>query len=154
MEKFIMNKTLKKCLIFTGIGIDVAATIFLLVVAIIMLATMPSAEDVQLHPEAVIETRGAFIGNLQLNSSLYFFSCVLPLIILFVGNIVGLFFYVRYIGKRKAQLADLSDDQKEALKAELLKELSSSKSKEKSLESNAEVEAAPEVTDSPEVGNE
>ena len=147
-----MNKTLKKCLIFSGIGVDVAATIFLLIVAIIMLATMPSAEEIRLHPEAVIETRGAFIGNLQLNPSLYFFSCVLPLIILFVGNIIGLFFYVRYVGKRKAQLADLSDDQREALKAELLKELSVSK--EKTPESNAEVEAAPEVTDSPEVGNE
>lgn len=147
-----MNKTLKRCLIFTGIGIDVAATVFLLVVAIIMLATMPSAIEVQYYPEQVIEKNGLFIGNLQLNPTLYFCSCVLPLIVLFVGNIVGLFFYVRYVGKRKAQLADLSDDQREALKAELLKELSSSK--EKSPESNAEVEAAPEVTDSPEVGNE
>lgn len=147
-----MNKTLKKSLIFTGVAIDIAATIFLLVVAIIMLATMPSGDDLTYFPDKVIEHNGQFIGYLQLHPTIYFWSCVFPLIVLFVGNIVGLFFYVRYVGKRKAQLADLSDDQREALKAELLKELSSSK--EKSPESNAEVEAAPEVTDSPEVGNE
>ena len=147
-----MNAKLKKTLIFSGIAIDIAATTFLLVVAIIMIATMPSAEEVQFRRDEVIATRGEFIGNLQLNPTLYFWSCVFPLIVLFIGNIVGLFFYVKYVGERKARLADLSDDQREALKAELLKELSSSK--EKSPESNAEVEAAPEVTDSPEVGNE
>lgn len=147
-----MNPKLKKALIFSGIAIDIAATTFLLVVAIIMLATQPDAVDIQYHKEEVIAHNGAFIGNLQLNATLYFWSCVFPLIVLFAGNIIGLLFYVRYVGKRKAQLADLSDDQREALKAELLRELSASK--EKSPESNAEVEAAPEVTDSPEVGNE
>ena len=147
-----MNAKLKKALIISGVVVDIAITVFLLVVAIIMIATMPTPEMAQNHPDLVLEEHGAFIGYLQLNPSVYFLSCVLPLIILFIGNIIGLFFYVRYVGQRKAQLSDLSDDQREALKAQLLKELSASK--EKSPESNAEVEAAPEVTDSPEVGNE
>lgn len=147
-----MNQKLKKALIISGIVVDVLATVFLLIVAIIMLATMPSAEDVQYHPEDVLSRNGEFIGNLQLNPTLYLLSCVIPLVVLFVGNIVGLFFYVKKVAYKKAELSDLSDDQREALKAELLKELSASK--EKSPESNAEVEAAPEVTDSPEVGNE
>ena len=89
-----MNKTLKKCLIFAGIAVDIAATVFLLVVAIIMIATMPSAEEVQFFPDKIIERNGQFIGTLQLNPTLYFWSCVLPLIVLFVLNIVGLFLYV------------------------------------------------------------
>ena len=40
MEDILMNKNLKKGLIIAGITVDVAVTIFLFVVSIIMLATM------------------------------------------------------------------------------------------------------------------
>ncbi len=119
-----MNKTTKRILIFTGLGLDIAAMVFLLVIAIIMLATMPQIID-PAHPEWVISKNGEFIGNLQLNPTLYFCTCVLPLILLFIANIVGVILYVKKHASKKAILADLSDAQKEALRAELLKEMNS-----------------------------
>lgn len=119
-----MNKKAKRILIFTGIGLDAAIMIFLLVVAIIMLATMPD-QRFEKYPEWVIEKNGPFIGNLQLNPTLYFCTCVLPLIILLVANIVGVVVYVKKHASKKAILADLNEAQKEALRAELLKEMNS-----------------------------
>lgn len=119
-----MNSKVKKALIFTGLGLDAAIMIFLLVIAIIMLATMPKFID-SAHPEWVIDQNGPFIGNLQLNPTLYFCTCVLPLILLFIANIVGVILYVKKHASKKAILADLNEAQKEALRAELLKEMNS-----------------------------
>lgn len=121
-----MSKKTKKVLVFVGIGLDVAATVFLLTVAIIMIATLPE-HIFKEHPEWVIQQNGPFIGNLQLNPTLYFCSCVLPLIILLILNIVGVIFYVKKAGKKKAMLADLSEEQKAALREELLKEMQDDK---------------------------
>ena len=116
-----MNEKTKKILFLVGFGIDIAITIFLFVVAIIMLATMPKNQVDMAH---AIEINGPFIGYLQQHSTLYFFTCVLPLFILFGLSIFLLVFYVRKQSKKpETKMEDLSEEQKAALRAELLKEL-------------------------------
>lgn len=123
-----MNKNVKKGLLIGGIVLDVGITVFLLVVSIIMLATMP-ANGVEM--QKAIEMNGPFIGYLQQNPTVYLFTCVVPLFLLLGLNIVGLVMYIKKAGKTKATLAELSDEQKDALKAELLKDLTESKKEEK-----------------------
>lgn len=122
-----MNKNVKKGLLIGGIVLDVGITVFLLVVSIIMLATMPKNS---IEMSEAIETNGPFIGSLQQNSTVYLFTCVVPLFLLLGLNIVGLVMYIKKAGKTKATLAELSDEQKDALKAELLKDLTESKKEE------------------------
>ena len=123
-----MNKNVKKGLLIGGIVLDVGITVFLLVVSIIMLATMPS-NGVDMND--AIKINGPFIGYLQQNPTVYLFTCVVPLFLLLGLNIVGLVMYIKKAGKTKATLAELSDEQKDALKAELLKDLTESKKEEK-----------------------
>ena len=123
-----MNKNVKKGLLIGGIVLDVGITVFLLVVSIIMLATMPKNS---IEMSEAIETNGPFIGYLQQNSTVYLFTCVVPLFLLLAANIIGLVMYTKKAGKTKATLAELSDEQKDALKAELLKDLTESKKEEK-----------------------
>lgn len=122
-----MNKNVKKGLLIGGIVLDVGITVFLLVVSIIMLATMP-ANGVEM--QKAVEMNGPFIGYLQQNPTVYLFTCVVPLFLLLGLNIVGLVMYIKKAGKTKATLAELSDEQKDALKAELLKDLTESKKEE------------------------
>lgn len=113
-----MSKT-KKILIFSGIGLDVAVTIFLFVVSIIMIATMPATKE-------QAQARTGMIGFFQSHPTVYLWTCVVPLFLLLAGNIVGLFFYVKKSSgpkKKNVELNELSDEQKEALKKELLKDI-------------------------------
>ena len=123
-----MNKNVKKGLLIGGIVLDVGITVFLLVVSIIMLATMPKNS---IEMSEAIEKNGQFIGYLQQNPTVYLFTCVVPVFLLLGLNVVGLVMYVKKAGKTKATLAELSDEQKDALKAELLKDLTESKKEEK-----------------------
>ena len=123
-----MNKNVKKGLLIGGIVLDVGITVFLLIVSIIMLATMPKNS---IEMSEAIETNGPFIGYLQQNPTVYLFTCVVPLFLLLGVNIVGLVMYIKKAGKTKATLAELSDEQKDALKAELLKDLTESKKEDK-----------------------
>ena len=123
-----MNKNVKKGLLIGGIVVDVGITVFLLIVSIIMLATMPKNS---IEMSEAIEMNGPFIGYLQKNPTVYLFTCVVPLFLLLGVNIVGLVMYIKKAGKTKATLAELSDEQKDALKAELLKDLTESKKEEK-----------------------
>ncbi len=120
-----MSKT-KKLLLICGLSLDVLITVFLFVVAIIMLATMPKTDA---GMSVAIETNGPFIGYLQTHSTLYLWTCVIPLFVLLAGNIALLIIYVKKAGKAKAQLSDLSEDQKAALRAEILKDMDSSEEK-------------------------
>ena len=115
----------KKILLFVGIGLDVALTIFLLVVSIIMLA-----ETVGKGPSDIRDAEG-FIGYLQNHPLFYGLVFVLPLFVLLAINIVGLVIYVRKTAKRETpKVADLSEEQKEALRKELLKDLQNEEKKE------------------------
>lgn len=116
-----MSAKTKKILFFTGLGLDVAITIFLFTIAIIMLVTMPvDQRDMQ---DAVAKN-GQFIGYLQQHPVLYLCAFVIPLFVLLAGNIVFLVLYVRKLSKRPdVAVSDLSEEQKAALRAELLKDL-------------------------------
>lgn len=116
----------KKPLIIGGIILDVAIICFLFVVSIIMLVTMPETTS---GFEQAEKLNGPFIGYLQRTthegSPLYFLCFVLPLFLLLAANIVILVIYVKKAGnKKELAVDDLNNAQKEALKAQLLKDLS------------------------------
>lgn len=121
----------KKPLFIAIIALDLALTIFFLVISIIMLANTVGKTP------AEIASNTGFIGYLQNHTTVYFFGFVLPLFVLLAGNIVGLVIFVKKTSKSEpTQLNDLSEEQKEALRQELLKDLMGGAKKE---------EPAPEV---------
>lgn len=110
-----------KYLIIAGVAIDVAVTIFLFVISIIMIVLI-GKYTVRYAPDHA----SGLILYLLNNTTVYFWGFVFPLFILLAGNIVGLVFYVKKTSAKEnapAKLDDLSEEQKEALKAELLKDL-------------------------------
>ena len=121
-----MSKT-KKYLLIAGIIVDVAITVFLFVISIIMLVLI-GKYTIKHAPEHA----SGLILYLLNNTNVYFWGFVFPLFVLLAGNIVGLVFYVKKTSapEKPAQLDDLSDEQKEALKAELLKDLQKNIDKE------------------------
>ena len=115
-----MNK--KKVLLICGVSLDVAVTIFLFVLSIIMLANAGKSD-------AERQAMTGFVGWLvNLEAWVYGVSFVVPLFILLAANVIGLVIYVRNNTKKEpVQVSDLSDEQKEALRKELLKDLSDKK---------------------------
>lgn len=115
----------KKPLLIVAIVLDVAITIALFVISIIMLA-----KTAQTETTADIDGN-TFIGYLQLHTTFYLWVFVVPLFVLLALNIVGLVIYVRRTTKKEpVKVDDLSDEQKEALRKELLKELAGENNKE------------------------
>ena len=96
-----------------------------------MLSTMVGSATTA---EAIANSDGLIKYLIQDTSSggfLYLGAFVIPLFVLLAANIVGLVIYVRKTTKREpAKLQDLSDEQKEALRQELLKDLQSGDKKE------------------------
>lgn len=116
----------KKALWISLFSLDAAVTIFLFVVSIIMLATMPK-NDLERY---ALEKAGAknFIQWFQLNPTAYLFIGVIPLFILLVLNIVVLIRVIKNATAKKAvELNDLSAEQKEELRKELLNDLKEDK---------------------------
>ena len=115
-------KKFKKPLIIAGLVLDVGVTIFLFVISILILAKVIPAATIE---EAKNNSRNLpLIHFLLEHNMVYFGAFVLPLFFLLIGNIVGLVFYVKKTsGKQPAQLDDLTEEQKEALRQELLKDL-------------------------------
>ena len=113
----------KKPLIIALVALDVALTIFLFVISIIMLATLSKAQtqlDIANLPDGLIK-------YLAQHPTFYGLVFVLPLFVLLVGNVIGLVIYVRRTTKREpVKVNDLSEEQKEALRRELLKDLQQS----------------------------
>ena len=105
----------KKPLIIAGIILDVGITVFLLVISVIMLVYTIA------QPNTIAP---GLIGYFQTNTLVYGLTCVVPLFILLAGNIIILVIYVKKTAKRETpKVADLSEEQKEALRKELLKDL-------------------------------
>lgn len=108
----------KKWLWISLIALDVAITVFLFVIHILMLAYTVGRNGVTQDPKTLI-------GFLQNNLTLYLWAFVVPLFVILAANIVGLVFYVRNQTKKEQVKVDtLTEEQKEALKKELLAELS------------------------------
>lgn len=113
-----------KSLIIGGVAIDVTITLFFFVISIIMLVMLGKYGDAK---TAAANSDGLILYLLN-NTNVYFWAFVFPLFVLLAGNIVLLVFYVKKTSTKEAKkeqtkLDDLSDEQKEALKAELLKDL-------------------------------
>lgn len=115
-------KTYQKCLIVVGIAIDVCVTIFLFIISIIMLAMIGKYGDVK---QAISHAQGLILYLLT-HTTVYFWGFVFPLFALLAANIIGLVIYVKKTSAKEnspTKLDDLSEEQKEALRQELLKDL-------------------------------
>ena len=112
----------KKKILWISIGVlDVAVVAFLFVIHILMLSNV-----IGKNPAELIEftKQEGFIPYLAGHLNVYGFAFVVPLFVVLAANIVGLVLYLKKSLKReKVTAADLSDEEKEALKKELLKEL-------------------------------
>ena len=114
-------KKYKKQLLIGLIALDFAITVFLFVISIIMLAKMAQHPN---NPKEAADASKGMIKYFIQNPTVFLVTCVIPLFILLAVNIVALVVYVRKTSKREpAKLDDLSDEQKEALRQELLKDL-------------------------------
>ena len=112
--------TKKKVLLGVAFSLDAAITIFLFVVSIIMLATMPKTEADYL----IAQRTPGMIPYLQTHSTIYLVSCVLPLVILLAVNVYACIRFIKKVyAKKKVELNDLSDDEKEKLRQEILNDL-------------------------------
>ncbi len=118
-----MNSKTKKILFIVLFCLDIAITIFLFVVSILMIATLPETKD-------AINDK-TFIGFLQANpNTAFLFGVLIPLFLLLAVNIVVLILYMRKTNKKKkVGLDELSDDEKEALRRELMKDLAGGEEK-------------------------
>lgn len=69
-----------------------------------------------------------FIGYLQKNPTVYLFAFVLPLFVLLLVNVLYLIVYIKKLNeKAKVKLNDLTPEEKERLKAELLSDVANNK---------------------------
>lgn len=115
-----MNK--KKILwILVGI-IDVAIVTFLFVVHIIMLTHVVGKTPIEVQ---VFAKGDGLFPYLARNLNVYLWAFVVPLFVILAANIIGLVIYVKKVTAKKASVTvkDLTDEEKEALKKELLKDL-------------------------------
>ena len=115
-----MNR-IAKPLIILGVIIDVTITVFFFVVSVIMLVLI-GKYGVKYAPD---HANGLILYLLN-NTTVYFWGFVFPLFVLLAANIVGLVFYVKKTSAKEnapTKLDDLSEEQKEALRQELLKDL-------------------------------
>lgn len=119
-----MNKN-KKILLIIGVALDVIITIALLVIAIMMMVKSSTLSNTEMIAIKKADGKGyGFIGYLIAHTTLYFCAFVLPLFVLLALDIVGLVFYVRKETKQEpVKVADLSAEQKEALRREILADL-------------------------------
>ncbi len=102
-------------------ALDVAIVGFFFVIHIIMLAKVIGKDPVQI---AALAEQPTLIGYLAGHLKFYGWVFVVPLIVILVLNVIGLVFYLKASGKReKITASDLTEEEKEALKKELLKDL-------------------------------
>ena len=122
-------KNLKKPLLIAALVLDVGVTIFLFVISIMILAKVIPATTLN---DAINNSKG-LIQFLLKNPTVYLVAFVIPLFVLLAGNVVGLIIYVKKTSGKAApaQLDDLSEEQKEALRQELLKDLGAGKEEPK-----------------------
>ena len=121
-------KKYKKPLLIALVVLDVAVTTFFLVLSIIILVKVVPAKTLN---EAIANSDGLVKAILQMKPVVSFFAFVLPMFLVLAGNIIGLMLFVRKTTKKEpAKIEDLSEEQKEALRQELLKDLQGDNKKE------------------------
>ncbi len=110
-----MSPKSKKALFISLFCLDMAITVFLFVVSIIMIVKTPKTKA-DIDPNT-------FIGYFQANPTVFLLAIVVPEILLLATNIIILVMYLRKTSKKKVQLNELSADEKEALRKQLLADL-------------------------------
>lgn len=116
----------KKKILWICLGVlDLAIVAFFFVVHIVMLTNVigKTPLEVQLFAQG----EGLF-PYLAAHLDVYLWAFVVPLFVILAANIVGLVIYIRKITKKeKVTVNDLTDEEKEALKKELLQDLQNDK---------------------------
>ena len=112
----------KKKILWIGLAaLDVAIVGFLFVVHIIMLSHVIGASPAEIKE---LGKEPGLVGYLASHLTVYGLAFVLPLFLVLAANIVGLVFYLKSNLKRgKITASDLTEEEREALKKELLKDL-------------------------------
>lgn len=114
-----MNK--KKILWISLAVLDVALVVFLFVVHIVMLSNVVGKTPEEI---AAFASGSGLFAYLAGHIDVYGYAFVIPLFVVLAANIVGLVIYIKKATKKKAvTVSDLTDEEKEALKKELLKDL-------------------------------
>ena len=112
----------KKLLFILVAALDVALTVFLFVIHILMLINVAGNKSVE-EIEALKNSQ-MLLGFFARNTTAYLLIAVVPLVLILAANIVGLVLYVRKQTKKEPiKVSDLTDEQKEALKKQLLEDI-------------------------------
>ena len=121
MTDNISMKKYKKPLLIALVVLDVSLIAFFLVVSIMLIVV---ATKYKTPNEMLANSSGLVHAILAMGKWPSFFAFVLPMFLLLAANIVGLMLFVRKTTKKEpAKIEDLSEEQKEALRQELLKDL-------------------------------
>ena len=111
----------KKILWICLAALDIAVVGFLFVVHIMMLANIVGKSPLEID---AIKNGTGLVAFLARNITVYGLAFVLPLFLILVANIIFLVLYLRKNLKHgKISASDLTEEEKEALKKELLKDL-------------------------------
>lgn len=115
---------MKKKILWYGIAaLDVAIVGFLFVIHLLLIIKLPQLEDPIEHSEYLKHGTG-LVHYLISKPKVYGFAFVVPTALILAANIIGLVLYLKNSTKREKITAnDLTEEEKEALKKELLKEL-------------------------------
>ena len=115
----------KKPLYISLLVLDAILTVGLSIFNIIMLANVVG-KDIQ----DIVTQGGLFAFLAQNATNVYLPAFVVPLFVLLAGNIILLVWYVRKSTKKEpVKVDDLTEEQKEALRKELLEELGQTEDK-------------------------
>lgn len=112
----------KKKILWIILGVlDIAVVIFFFVVHIVMLSNVIGKNSEQIAKFASGDGLFAFLAG---HIDIYGYAFVIPLFVVLAANIIGLVIYIRKTTKKQqVTVKDLTDEEKEALKKELLKDL-------------------------------
>ena len=132
MTNGIIMKKYKKPLLIALVVLDVAIITFFLVVSIMILVKVVPARTIA---EAKANSDGLVRAILDMPAVGSFFAFVFPIFVVLAANIVGLMLYVRKTTKKEpAKIQDLTEEQKEELRQELLRDLQGQNNKEEKKE--------------------
>ena len=133
MTNGIIMKKYKKPLLIALVVLDVAIITFFLVISIMLLVTM--AKNGGNKTDAIAHSDGLIKAILEMPAVGSFFAFVFPIFLILAGNIVGLMLFVRKTTKKEpAKIEDLTEEQKEELRQELLRDLQGQNNKEEKKE--------------------
>ena len=125
-------KKYKKPLLIALVVLDVAIITFFLVVSIMLLTVVIPYQN---KADQLAHSQGLIRAILEMPPVGSFFAFVFPIFLILAGNIVGLMLFVRKTTKKEpAKIEDLTDEQKEELRQELLRDLQSQNNKEEKQE--------------------